>query len=564
MPATALSPSDRAFEPEPSKPGGLHPRLTFVFLVGPNLALAPALRRRQRTQPRPAGKNRLQSQPRPRWVEPSGNRDNSGMSGDLRSAVDRLTREVFPVFKRASEEPHRFAPGALPEISGLWSAIVQAILDAASFKSAEAAVRGDPIIAKVIESSRLICSTATGGGSVLQAETLPIGLVQAACMEHAVHGGDVSPGALAARAVANVDKLRAGLEGDEITIETLIFFSGVLLEPERPIETPWGNLICADRLAAEIFPQAGMPPATAVLAVATPTMLAPQMAPEAFNHEAATRAREMGQIVTYAVGLGSNPEDPAGAMLGVVGGLLPFGMPGGGRQVRTIGVSSRTVPLSDSETCEIARWMADLDAVPLRRIEVALRRLVRALTERVDRDDVIIDAVIAWENLVEHRDAPTASVLWGIRNLTNDAGWSRRRIEAVYKTRSDIIHGDSSGSRDADARDAVRIGLDATRQVLDAARDDPTIPKNLLGGEGSGPRLLASCEAIATDPHLRIGTTPQADVTPGRRSLSCSLAPSPGACIATPALARECCFRPVAAAWSRVLLRRRSRCGAGA
>ena len=399
------------------------------------------------------------------------------MSEDLRPVIDRLAREVFPNYERASLEPHRFPPGALPESSGLWTAIVQAILSVPSFKAAEAAVRGDPIIAQVIEAGQLIRSTATGSGKVLQTEVLPIGLIQAACMEHAVHGDALVPDSLAARAVANVDKLRAGLAGDEITVERLIFFSGVTLTPDQTVHTPWGDLIHANRLAAEIFLQPGAASPTAVLAVGIGTRLVRDSPPEPFNPKAPSQAREIGQTVTYAIALGSDPENPAGAMLGMTGSILPFGMPGGGREIRTVGLPSRHEPLSEGEAREIACWIVDLDAVPLQRIEVALRRLVRALTERVDWADVIIDAVIAWENLVEHRDAPTASVLWGIRKLTEDTDWSRRRIQTVYETRSDIVHGDDPKSSDprSDAQDAIRVGLDAMRQLLAAGRDDPAI-----------------------------------------------------------------------------------------
>ena len=131
-----------------------------------------------------------------------------------------------------------------------------------------------------------------------------------------------------------------------------------------------------------------------------------------------------------------------------------------------VGLSSRSTPLTDVELSEATRWIIDLDDVSIARIDVALRRLVRALAERLDHADQLIDAVIARENLVEHRDKPTQSVLWGIQSLAG--AWSRTRIGRVYETRSNVVHGEEPDHvriREH-APDAIRIGLDAVRSLI--------------------------------------------------------------------------------------------------
>jgi nitrogen-specific signal transduction histidine kinase len=113
--------------------------------------------------------------------------------------------------------------------------------------------------------------------------------------------------------------------------------------------------------------------------------------------------------------------------------------------------------------------MAQLDGLTLDRIDIALRRLVRAVAERLDPLDSLIDAVIAWENLVEHRDQPTKSVLYGVSALVDDRRWSKSRIDKVYKARSDVVHGEPPPDRTKGkemASAAIRIGLDAVRAVI--------------------------------------------------------------------------------------------------
>jgi hypothetical protein len=81
---------------------------------------------------------------------------------------------------------------------------------------------------------------------------------------------------------------------------------------------------------------------------------------------------------------------------------------------------------------------------------------------------------------------------------------------------------------------------------------------------GPGPRCLCRGDAWSAAPLGERSLSRErrrGSLTAGRRLLPDGAARRSDARFATPALARECCFRPVAAAWPRVLLRRRSGCG---
>jgi hypothetical protein len=386
----------------------------------------------------------------------------------LHDVVGALARDVFPMIKAVRDEPHRVDPGPLPHMSGLWTAIARAILQSRIFAAAALAAQEDPVIGAAITAERGYVGSAIGGGGVLQAETLPLNLVQAACLELLVCGREFTVAIFANTATKNVDKLKTGLSGGEIEGWAVTSFSALQLSPGSRLSTPWGDLVHADRLTAEIW-QSPTDRVTAVLATPLATKLVamdpstPQIQDSFFP-----RAYRIAQLVSYGIALGSIPDDPAGAVHMNIGGLLPWGMPGWGGEVRMVGFTSRSTPLTDAERTQATRWMTELDQAPIDRIEVALRRLVRALAERQDPSDQLIDAVIAWENLVEHRDRPTSSVLWGIRTLATPAGWSRKRIEGVYKTRSNIVHGEAPDyvRIRADAPEAIRIGLDSVRRLV--------------------------------------------------------------------------------------------------
>jgi hypothetical protein len=250
-------------------------------------------------------------------------------------------------------------------------------------------------------------------------------------------------------------------------MQCVIAFGALAPQDGILVHTPWGDLVAADRLTGDIWND---PPfyCTAVLATPLPMRLEPTTSGQIPIPTCSANAHRIGQLVSYGIAPGSNRQEPATAVPLHAGGLPPWGIHGWGGEVRVPGGSSRSTPLSSEEAAEAAVWMADLDDTEIGRIEVGLRRLVRGLAERPDPSDQLIDAVIAWENFVEHRSQPTSSVIWGMQHLAGPSGWSKTRINSVYKVRSDVVHGDEPDySRVREyAPEALQIGLDALRALL--------------------------------------------------------------------------------------------------
>ena len=57
------------------------------------------------------------------------------------------------------------------------------------------------------------------------------------------------------------------------------------------------------------------------------------------------------------------------------------------------------VQLTEAEVAAWGEWYARLSTAHVTRISLALSRILRALAERREPSDVLIDSVIAWENL---------------------------------------------------------------------------------------------------------------------------------------------------------------------
>ena len=406
-------------------------------------------------------------------VNLSPHRRVGGLTDGAEEAIAELAIEAFAAIGSIWREPWSAPP--LPSgLSGPWTEITRRVLRCGASCAAVAAMDADPVVGPAIRSGQLYAGVG-GSGGILQAELLPLDLVEGAAMELAARAQELTEHDLVRTAVANLRKLRSGIAGDTYDGWMLTAFRGVHLLPSVPISTPWGELVDAERMSSEMWAPDGC---SAVLATPIRSWLRPKSwePSRMFGSEAqqlSLDSQRIAQLVSYGLALGSNHRDPATAVPVGAGELLPTGMGGRAGALRLVSFHNRQSPISTDEATEAVQWMKRLDAVALDRIDLALRRLVRGLAERLDYLDSLIDAVIAWENLVESRAQPTKSVLWGIFTLTGSGTWSKSRIDKVYKARSDVVHGelpDYAHSKDF-ASDALCIGLDALRFLLDDHAD---------------------------------------------------------------------------------------------
>jgi hypothetical protein len=91
-------------------------------------------------------------------------------------------------------------------------------------------------------------------------------------------------------------------------------------------------------------------------------------------------------------------------------------------------------------------WTLLVDTKRQKNINVSIRRTLLAAAERPDPTDALVDAVIAWENLVGSREGePTlrvaAAMAWLLGKDGDDRQKIRRQVAKVYGLRSEIVHG---------------------------------------------------------------------------------------------------------------------------
>jgi len=135
--------------------------------------------------------------------------------------------------------------------------------------------------------------------------------------------------------------------------------------------------------------------------------------------------------------------------------------------------------LTDSD---VAAWQDWTDRVIAHRqhISIAVRRMLLAVNDRTRPEDVILDAVIVWENLfgVDERNGTTEAVTDALACLLHsnepDRDDAKRRYRSIYRRRSDIVHGartlDDRTLRSS-ASDAVSVAVAALRHLFEHRPD---------------------------------------------------------------------------------------------
>lgn len=156
------------------------------------------------------------------------------------------------------------------------------------------------------------------------------------------------------------------------------------------------------------------------------------------------------------------------------------------------------ITLTPEEVTAWGEWYARLDTSPTKRIELALSRVLRALAERLEPSDVLIDSVIAWENIFGTKEGePTFRVTTCLAVLLEDSfdarSELRKKLSRIYTLRSNVVHGNSNLKQGEFplCQEALEIAIRAIRVLTTTRTDILALPDGaarstalLLGNSG--------------------------------------------------------------------------------
>jgi hypothetical protein len=281
--------------------------------------------------------------------------------------------------------------------------------------------------------------------------------------------------------------------GEAIGVYVLIGYTGIIMAENAQVETPWGVLKAAPpNFRVSLGPNAS----TAILAVPCTVdvisvgreLYPAQLQPEAVYTPYVELAR---QIVPMAFALATSEHARCAPMVTFNAALLPVAELNSFQSPETLLPIQPSIMPSEQELRSAESWIRRLNEHRSSSLQVAQRRLVSAITQRADKADSLIDAIIAWESLVgtgvETSFRVTAALAKLLEQEYPARNALRKRLGRLYRDRSKVVHGDHIDAAvvSSSSAEAIEIGLQALHALYERSAEWLT-----LKSEARADRLL--------------------------------------------------------------------------
>lgn len=130
----------------------------------------------------------------------------------------------------------------------------------------------------------------------------------------------------------------------------------------------------------------------------------------------------------------------------------------------------RPLPLTSEEMTGVVTWIDLLTTRSAKNVNIALERIVAATADRITNEDVLIDSVMAWENLVGTDGESTFRVTAALSRLLEANPATRRHrhqeLKTVYSLRSRVVHGEPTTA--SAVREGASKALDVAKEAVAA------------------------------------------------------------------------------------------------
>jgi len=331
--------------------------------------------------------------------------------------------------------------------------------------------------------SVLVFSTGHGGG--LQLILLADRLLRAAYYRVLLDGELALDSYLSSvqQVLDAVGNMAAGRESD---VPVIFGLSNIGLPVGASIAMAWATLHSASQVDSELLP-AAVTSITSALIVMRPMRIlhcaafrpeSPDDSVAAFERcqpailawsRETDRLRELAQLAILL----ASPDDAFLAAQQVSRTILdpfyltPMKQWRGGQMLAPTALTS----LDEDDIRRSQEWGQRVSGHP-RTLDIAMRRMISAITERIDLIDGFIDAVLTWENMFSGAPETTLRVCGAIAWLLEPDDHNKRaalfdELRDLYSKRSGLVHGSIETLADtATCRNrAVRVGLESLKRL---------------------------------------------------------------------------------------------------
>ncbi|WP_182050736.1 hypothetical protein [Changpingibacter yushuensis] len=386
-------------------------------------------------------------------------------------------------------------------------------------KEFQEAVKADPVLRKLFREDdpntgpRGWSVRSTRHGSMHQLWTLADTLIGSAWLLASSKVVHPTPDDLVRATFESLDRLLNALAGKPVSIPVRIGLTGVLLPPEVDVwELPGGRLRRADERDEPIV--CGMPRGGKLSAFT-------QKGDEVVMNYGGDLVLEleipyMLELTHWDVGIHREIEWPAGyrdlevqlenirlGLLLALPDLKPVIVPSwqylsdpldcsNGIQYTVVSEIRGLTPLqlNESQFLEWMEWTNRIADYRVPSIDIAIGRVLAAVSERHMAGDVLLDSVVVWENLFGGSGETTLKITCALAWLLGDSPDDRRarqsRYAKIYDVRSKVVH----GSRKLKYEEIPMMAAQAVETAIEALRLIFSTNVNLLALSDSARRSL--------------------------------------------------------------------------
>ena len=407
-------------------------------------------------------------------------------------ALYEMLMDTYPALMLPQESPGLGAP-----ISGtVFNHPLRAAL--------ESAVLADPALAKLYSeesatsgwSGSVFRSTGQGGGVQLWGFAS-----QQIAMAHAWASLATSlptVDEVADKLALSVAAIRQALDGESVAVPMLVGLTGVLLPDELDqLDLGWGTLRRATEIDSRIAGRTGVagklqttqPDGTVVtidyagdvvLTLEVPYKISVgEMKPgKGWRPELAAvqvAAAQDVESLRLALALALEDNQPALVVQSwqmTIDPLASAALPGWNDTRRTPNLLPRQLKREQVEAWAVWSQRVRTNRTPT--TAVSVRRMLQALGERHNQEDVLVDAVVVWENLFGASQETTlricTALAWLLGKDAADRAKRQSQYKKLYTLRSNIVHGSAKVASDkvpGAARETVQISLSALRELFE-------------------------------------------------------------------------------------------------
>jgi hypothetical protein len=298
-----------------------------------------------------------------------------------------------------------------------------------------------------------------------------LGMLDVAWIQLQLDGVELTEENYVKRALENLAELERLPIDHEVQAHHVTELAGLQLQPDMRVALPWGTVI-----STPSRPGARARGLNAVLVehLSVPVTVSyeadPPMNPVQFGDR---ERHELLVPLAFLLGtIDSGPHAPAMAYRSLI---VPY-TGGGGGSGPSFPLGKIPHILTKEEGASVSEMAMLIESNHRPHLDIAARRLVQSVQSRFDPQDVLIDAVTAWEGLVGTDSETTFRVCASLTILLEPDHSQResfhRRLKEIYRLRSQVVHGARAKSELVSPASAEAVVI-AARAITELYRRGP-------------------------------------------------------------------------------------------